>query len=150
MFNFGLVLTGWLIGGVSVVLFGHIVVIIFLLLVLRSDRSTSVTVVDGISFSPDRSRAGLVFGLLVCSQNSSNDTSVTGGDISFLGLFSFGACGVVVCDTVIGGSYCSVSTKVFGSHPVWFVNFSTSGLDSWTYGIFLFFILISEMIPHGS
>jgi hypothetical protein len=80
------------------------VVIIYLLLVLRRDRSTSVTVVDGISFSPSRSGAGLVFGLLVCSQNSSNDTSVIGGERSCLGLFSFKACGVVVCDTVTGGS----------------------------------------------
>jgi hypothetical protein len=118
MLSFGPVLPGWLIGGVSVVFFGNTVVIICLLLVLRSDRSTSVTIVDGISFSPARSGAGLVFGLLVCTQNSSYDTSVTGGDRSCLGLFSFGACGVVVCDTVTRRSCCSVSTKVFGSHSV--------------------------------
>jgi hypothetical protein len=150
MLSFGPVLPGWLISGVSVVFFGNTVVIICLLLVLRRDRSTSVIVVDGISFSPAGSGAGLVFCLLVCSQNSSNDTSVIGGDKSCLGLFSFRACGVVFFDTVTGGSYCFVSTKVFGSHPVWFANFSTSGLDLWTYGIFLFFILISEMILHGS
>jgi hypothetical protein len=149
MLSFGLVLPGWLIGGVSVVLFGNTLVIIYLFLVLRRDRSTSVTIVDGISFSLARSGARLVFGLLVCSQNSSNDTSMTGGDRSCLGLFSFRACGVVVLDTVTGGSYCFVSTKVFGSHPVWFENFSISGLDSWTYKIFLFFILIFEMILHG-
>jgi hypothetical protein len=138
MLSFGPVLPGWLIGGVSRVFFGNTMVIIFLLLVLRSDRSTSVTVVDGIFFSPAGLGVGLVFGLLVCSRNSSNDTSVIGGDRSCLGLFSFGACGVVVCDTVTGRSCCYVSSKVFGSHPVWFANFSTSGLDSWTYGIFLF------------
>jgi hypothetical protein len=118
MLSFGPVLPGWLIGGVSVVFFGNTVVIICFLLVLRSDRSTSFTVVDGISFSPTESGVGLVFGLLVCSRNSSNDTSVTVGDRSYLDLFSFGACGVVVYDTVTGGSCCFVSTKVFGSHPV--------------------------------
>ena len=118
MFSFGPVLPGWLIDGVSVGFFGNTVVIIYMFLVLRSNSSTSVTVVDGISFSPAATGNGLVFGLLVCSQNSSNDTSVTGGDRSCLGLFSFGAYGVVVCDIVTGGSYCSISTKVFGSHPV--------------------------------
>jgi hypothetical protein len=113
MLNLGPVLPGWLIGGVSVVFFGNTVVIICLFLVMRSDRSTSVTVVDGISFSPVGSGVGLVFGLLVCSQNSSNDTSVTGGDISCLGHFSFGSRGVVFCDTMS-----SISTKVFCSHPV--------------------------------
>jgi hypothetical protein len=146
MLIFGPVLSGWLIGTV----FGNTVVIICLPLVLRSDQSTSVTVVDGIPFSPDGSGARLVFGLLVCSRNSSNDTSMTGGDKSYLGLFSFGAYDVVVCDIVSEGSCCSISTKVVGSHPVWFANFSTSGLDSWTYGIFLFFILMFEMILHGS
>ena len=118
MLNFGPVLPGWFISGVSVVFFGNIVVIICLLLVLRTDRSTSVTVVDGISFSLDGSIAGLAFGLLVCSQNSSDDTSVIGGNISCLGLFSFGACGVVVCETVTERSYCFISTKVFGSHSI--------------------------------
>jgi hypothetical protein len=109
----------WLVDWWSICsLLGNTVVIIFFLLVLRSDRSTSVTIVDGISFSPTGSGAGLVFGLLVCSQNSSNDTSVIGGDRSCLGLFSFIACGVVVYDTVTRGSRCSVSTKVFGSHPI--------------------------------
>ena len=118
--SFDPVLPGWLIGGVSVGFFGNIEVMIYLLLMLRSDRSTSIIVVDGNTFSLSGSGDGLVFGLLVCSQNSSNDTSVTGGDRSCLGLFSFKACGVVFYDTVIRGSCCSVSTKVFGSHPVWF------------------------------
>jgi hypothetical protein len=48
------------------------------------------TVVDGTSFSPIGSGAKLVLGLFVCNWNSFDDTSVTGGDKSFLGLFSFG------------------------------------------------------------
>jgi hypothetical protein len=92
----------------------------------------------------------MVLGLLVCSWNSSDDTSVTGRDKSCLGLFSFGTCGMVVCDTVAGGSCYSTSTNVLGSHTAWFANLSTSGLDSWAYGMFLFFTLISEIIPQGS
>jgi hypothetical protein len=149
MLSFGPILPGWVVDGVSVDFFSNIEVMICWRLALRGGLSTLVTVVDGTSFSPVGSGAELVLGLLVCSWNSSDDTSVTGDDKSCLGLFSFGTCGVVVCDIVVGGSYCSSSTKVFGSHSVWFANFSTSGLDSWTYGIFLFFTLISEIIPHG-
>ena len=116
--SFDHVLPGWLTGGVSVGFFGNTKVMICLLLVLRSDRSTSVIVVDGIAFSLAVSGAWVVFDLFVCNQNSSDDTSVTEGDVSLLGLFSFGTCGVVFCETVTEGSYCFVSNKVFGSHSV--------------------------------
>jgi hypothetical protein len=81
----------------------------------KGGLSTLVTVVDGASFSPIRLGTEIVLGLLVCSWNYSDDTSVIGGDNSCLGLFSFGTCGVVVCDTVAGGSFCSTSTNVLGS-----------------------------------
>jgi hypothetical protein len=77
-----------------------------------------VTVIDVTSFSPIGLGAEMVLDLLVCNWNSSDDTSVTGGDKYFLGLFSFGTCGVVVCDTVVGGSCCSSLTKVLGFHTV--------------------------------
>ena len=150
MLSFAPTLPGWVVGGVSVDFFSNTEVMICWRLSLRGGLSTLVTVVDGTSFSPVRSGDELVLDLLVCNWNSSNDTSVTGGDKYCLGLFSFGTCGVVVCDTVAKGSCCYASTKVFGSHTVWFPNFSTSGLDLWTYEIFLFFTLISEIIPHGS
>jgi hypothetical protein len=148
--NFGPTLPGWVVDGEYVDFFGNAEVMTFWRLVLRGGLSTLVTVVDEASFSPVGLGTAIVLGLLVCSWNSSDDTSVTGEDKSFLGLFSFGTCGMVICDTVAEGSYCSTSTNVLGSHTVWFANFSTLGLDSWTYGMFLFFTLISEMIPHGS
>jgi hypothetical protein len=91
---------------------------IYLLLVPRSDRSSFVVAVDGISFSPVVSGVRLVFGLLVCNWKSSAETSVMEGEVSFLGLFSLGTCGVVVCEMMIGGSCCSTSTRVFDSHSV--------------------------------
>jgi hypothetical protein len=150
MLSFGPNLPGWVVDGVSVDFFGNTEVMICWRLALRGDLSTLVTVVDGTSFSPVRSGAELVLDLLVCNWNSSDDTSVTSGDKYCLGLFSFRNYGVVVCDIVAGGSCCSASTKVFGSHTVWFADFLTSSLESWTYEIFLFFTLISEIIPHGS
>ena len=150
MLSFGPTLPGWVVDEEFVDFFGNAEVMICWRLALRGGLSTLVTVVDGTSLSLVGSGDEMVLDLLVCNWNSSDDTSVTGGDKPCLGLFSFGTYGVVVCDTVVEGSCCSASTKVFGSHTVWFVNFSTSGLDSWTYGIFLFFTLISEMIPHES
>jgi hypothetical protein len=149
LLSFGPSLPGWVVGGVSVDFFGNTEIMICWRLALRGGLSTLVIVVDGTSFSPVGSRAELVLDLLVCNQNSSDDTLVTGSNKSCLGLFSFGTCGVVVYDTVAEESCCSASTKVFGSHTIWFVNFLTPGLDSWTYMIFLFFTLISEIIPHG-
>jgi hypothetical protein len=55
-----------------------------------------VTVAGEASFSPVGPGTEIVLGLLVCSWNSSGDTSVTGGDKSCRGLFSFGTYGVVV------------------------------------------------------
>ena len=77
-----------------------------------------VTVVGMASFSPIGPGIDEVLGLLVCSWNSLKYTSVTGGDKSYLELFSLGTCGVVVCDTVAGGSYCSTSINVLGSQAV--------------------------------
>jgi hypothetical protein len=49
---------------------------------------------------------------------SSSETLVMEGEVSFLGLFSLGTCGVVVCEIVTEGSYYSISTRVFDSHSV--------------------------------
>jgi hypothetical protein len=49
-----------------------------------------VTVVDGASFSPVGPGIDEVLGLLVCSWNSFEDTSVIGGDKSCLNLFFLG------------------------------------------------------------
>jgi hypothetical protein len=76
------------------------------------------TVVGGASFSPVGPRTIVVLGLLVCNWNSSDDTSVTGGDDSCRGLFSLGTYGVVVGGTVVRGSCCSTLTKVSGTHTV--------------------------------
>jgi hypothetical protein len=54
----------------------------------------------------------------VCNWKSSAETSVMEGEVSFLGLFSLGTCGVVVCEMMTEGSYCSISTRVFGSHSI--------------------------------
>jgi len=148
--SFDPIFLNWLIGGVTVGFLGNTVVMIYLLLVLRSDRSTSIVVVDWIPFSPAVSGAWLVFGLFVCNWNSSDDTSVMEGEVSFLGLFSLGTCGVVICEIVTERSYYSISTRVFGSHSFWLEKFSISGLDVWTYGMFLFLTLISKIIPQGS
>ena len=48
------------------------------------------TVVGGTSCSTIALGVETVFGLLVCIWNSSDDTSVTGGDDSCRGLFSLG------------------------------------------------------------
>ena len=77
-----------------------------------------VTVVGGGSFSPVRPGTNEVLGLLVCSWNSSEDTSVTSGDKSCLGLFSFGTCGVVIGGRVVGGACYSTSINVLGYHTV--------------------------------
>jgi hypothetical protein len=66
---------------------------------------------------------------LVYTWKSSADNSVTEGEESFLGLFSFGTCGVVVCAIMVKGDYCSVSSRVLTSHSVWFTYFSISGLS---------------------
>jgi hypothetical protein len=123
--SFGPTLPGWVVDGESVDFFGNAEVMTCWRLAPRGGLSTLVTVVDKTSFSPVGSGTEMVLDLLVCNWNSSGDTSVTGGDKSCLGLFSFETCGVVVCDTVAGGSCCSASTKVLGSHTVWFANFST-------------------------
>jgi hypothetical protein len=128
--NLGPTFSGWVVNGESVDFFGNAEVMTFWRPALRGGLSTLVTVVDGASFSPVGPGTEKVLGLLVCSENSSDDTSVTSRDKSCLGLFSFGTCGVVVCETVAGGSYCSNSTNVLGSHTVWFTNFSIPGLDS--------------------
>ena len=77
-----------------------------------------VTVVDEASFSLVRPGTNEVLGLLVCNCNSSEDTSVIGGDKYFLDLFSLGTCGVVVCDTVAGVSCFSTSINVLGSQAL--------------------------------
>jgi hypothetical protein len=118
MLNFGPTLPGWVVDGVSVDFFSNAEVMICWRLTLRDGLSTLVTIVDRTSFSPVGSGAEMVLDLFVCNWNSSDDTSVTGGDKSCLGLFSFGTCGVVVCDTVARGSYCSDLTKVFCSHTI--------------------------------
>ena len=80
-------------------------------------------VVGGTSISPFGLGTVVVFGLLVCNWNSSEDISVTGGDESCRGLFSLGTCGVVVGGTVVegtvvGGACCSTSINVSGTHTV--------------------------------
>jgi hypothetical protein len=91
---------------------------IYFPLVLRSDRSSFIVAVEWIPFSPDVSGIRLVFGLLVCNWKSSAETSEIEGEVSFLGLFSLGTCGVVVCEMITKGSCCFVSTRVFISHSV--------------------------------
>jgi hypothetical protein len=86
--------------------FGNVGVMTLWRLDLKGGITDLVTVVDGASFSPVGPGTDEVLGLLVCSWNSSEDTSVIGGDKSCLGLFSFGTCGVVIGDTVVGGPYC--------------------------------------------
>jgi hypothetical protein len=77
-----------------------------------------VTVVGEASCSTVVPGVETVFGLLVCIWNTSDDTSVIGGDDSCQGLFSLGTCGVVVGCTVVGGTCCSTSTKVSGIHTI--------------------------------
>jgi hypothetical protein len=91
---------------------------IFLLLVLRRDRSSFIVAVDWISFSPAVSGVRMVFGLLVCNWKYSAETLVMEGEVSFLGLFSLGTYGIVVCETMTEGSCCSILTRVFDSHSV--------------------------------
>jgi hypothetical protein len=52
------------------------------------------------------------------------------GEISFLGIFSFGTYGVVVCEIMVGGDCFSASSRVFTSHSDRFINFSISSLDT--------------------
>jgi hypothetical protein len=94
--SFGPTLPGWVVDGESVYFFDNADVMTHWRLAPRGGLSTLFTVVDGASFSPVRPGTGMVLGLLVCNLNSSNDTSVTGRDKSYLGLFSFGTCGVAV------------------------------------------------------
>jgi len=89
MHSFGPSFPSWVVGGVYIDFFGNAKVMICWRLALRGSLSTLVTVVDGTSFSPVGLGAELVLDLLVCSWNSSDDTSVTGGDKSCLGLFNF-------------------------------------------------------------
>ena len=77
-----------------------------------------VIVVGGVPDSPVGPGTVVVLGLSVCNWNSSDDTSVTGGDDSCRGLFSSLTCGVVFGGTVIGGTCCSTSIKVSGTHTV--------------------------------
>jgi hypothetical protein len=80
---------------------------------------TNLTAMVGrASFSPVGPGTVVVLGLLVCNWNSSDDTSVIGRDDSYRDLFSLGTCGMVVGGTVVGGSCCSTSTKVSGTHTV--------------------------------
>jgi hypothetical protein len=76
------------------------------------------TMVGRDYFSPVGPGTVVVLGLLVCNWNSSDDTSVTGGDDSCRGLFSLGTYGVVVGGTVVRGSCCSTLTKVSGTHTI--------------------------------
>jgi hypothetical protein len=104
--------------GVFMGFLGKTVDMICLLLVLRSDRSSFIVAVDWISFSPVVASVRLVFGLLVCNWKSSAETSVMEGEVSFLGIFSLGTYGVVVCEMMTEGSCYSISIKVFGSHSI--------------------------------
>jgi hypothetical protein len=101
---------------------------ICLFLVPISDRSSFIVAVDWLPFSPAVSGLRLVFGLLVCNWKYLAETSMMEGEVSFLGILSLGTYGVVVCDTMTGGSYCSTSTRVFSSHSIRLANFSISGL----------------------
>jgi hypothetical protein len=84
----------------------------------KSGMTDLTTMVGRSSFSPVGPGTVVVLGLLVSNWNSSDDTSVTGRDDSCQDLFSLGTCGVVVGGTVVGGSCCSTSTKVSGTHTV--------------------------------
>jgi hypothetical protein len=55
---------------------------------------------------------------------------VTEGDTSFLALFSTSTRGVMVCETLVGEGYGSMSSRVFSSHSIWFMNFSILGLGT--------------------
>jgi hypothetical protein len=55
---------------------------------------------------------------------------VTEGETSFLSLFSYCTCGVLVCEMLAGEDYFSMFVRVFSSHSVWFMNFSISGLGT--------------------
>jgi hypothetical protein len=77
-----------------------------------------VTVVGGVSFSSVRPGTETVLGLFVCNWNSSDDSSLTGGDKSYRGLFSLGICGMVIGGTEVRGTCFSTSTKVSGTHTV--------------------------------
>jgi hypothetical protein len=116
--SFGPTLPCWVVNGESVDFFGTTEVMTLWRLEPKGGLSALVTVVDRDSFSPVGPRTDIVLGLLVCSWNYSDDTSVIGGDKYFLGLFSFGTCGVVVCDTMAGGSCYSTSINVLGSQAV--------------------------------
>jgi hypothetical protein len=94
--SFGPTLPGWVVDGESVDFFGNVEVMTHWRLAPRGGLSTLVIVVDEASFSLVGPGTEMVLGLLVCSWNSYDDTSVTGGDKSCLGLFSFGTYGVVV------------------------------------------------------
>jgi len=109
---------GWVVNGGSVDFSITVEVMALWRLEPKGGIPTLVTVVDGASFSPVGPRVATILGLLVCSWNSSEDTSVTGEDKSCLGIFSFGTYSVVVGDTVAGGPCCSTSTNVLGSHTV--------------------------------
>jgi hypothetical protein len=118
MLNLGPTLLGSVFKGESVEFYGNVGVMTLWRLEPKGGMPTLATVVDGASFSPVGPGATTVLGLLVCSWNSSEDTSVIGGDKYFLCLFSFGTCGMVVCDIVAGGSYCSTSINVLVSQAV--------------------------------
>ena len=92
--NLGPVLLGGVSRGESVDFFG-IAIVIALIWLEPKGRVTSLTpvvatVVGGTYFSNVAPSVETVFGLLVCILNSSDDTSVTGGDDSCWGLFSLG------------------------------------------------------------
>jgi hypothetical protein len=84
------------VNGESVDVFGIVGVMTLWRLEPKGGIPTLVTVVDRAYFSPVGPGTDEVLGLLVCSWNSSDDTSVTGGDKSCLGLFSFRTYSVVV------------------------------------------------------
>jgi hypothetical protein len=94
--SFSPTLPGWVVNGESVDFSGTAEVMTLWRLELKGGLSTLVIVVYGASFSPIGPGTGIVLGLLVCSWNSLDDTSVTGGDKSCQGLFSFGTCGMDV------------------------------------------------------
>jgi hypothetical protein len=84
------------VNGEYVDFFGIVGVMTLWRLELKGGIPTLVTVVDRASFSSVGPRTDEVLGLLVCSWNSSDDTSVTGEEKSCLGLFSFRTYGMVV------------------------------------------------------
>jgi hypothetical protein len=60
----------------------------------------------------------IVLGLLVCNWNSSDDTSMMGGDESCRGVFSLGIYGMVIGGTLVRGTFCSTSIKLSCTHTV--------------------------------